>query len=118
LVAKWESNFNMTDTQETQKEITLRLKWSREIDLPTIYANHVYISHMGPEFILIFGEAEIPIMVDPSPEELEEIGEVAIKPVVRLAIAPDAMLRIASVIQGNVQKYLDKQAGQEEDRDV
>jgi hypothetical protein len=111
LVAKWESDFNMTDTQETQKEITLRLKWPREIDLPTIYANHVYISHVGPEFILIFGEAELPILVDPSPEELEEIGEVAIKPVVKLAVSPDAMMSIASVIQANIQKYLDKQAG-------
>ena len=87
-----------------QRAITL--EWPRRVDLPTRYVNAVLISHSGPEFRLVFGEAEVPFVLEEG--IAGEIKSIPVKPIVKLAIAPEAMISIARVINENLDKYLAK----------
>ncbi len=91
----------MTEQNETIKGIPISLKWGEANQIPTIYANHLYITHSGGEFYLVFGELAAIINIDKEnpPESLE------IKPVAKIAITPDNMLRFAEVIQTNLNNY-------------
>jgi len=80
----------------------IRLTWASDEGIETFYVNQVHISHLGPEFMLVFGEAHLPPR---SPHDTYE-DEIPIRPVVRLAIAPDAMTQIRDVIDRNVDTYL------------
>lgn len=94
-----DGDLNEMNEQEGVRKV--RLQWGSLDDLQTIYVNHIFISHQGPEFYLVFGELSLPIALDAS--ELPE--SVNIIPKVRLAIAPEAMQAIARVISDNVHKY-------------
>ena len=82
----------------------IRLRWASDADLQTHYVNQVHISHVGPEFTVVFGEAHLPPR---GPDEKYD-SELPIQPVVRIAIAPDAMIQIRDVIDRNVDAYLAK----------
>ena len=90
------------DEKDKGKMVQVRLKWGSAEDLDTIYVNHLNITHSGPEFYLTFGELPLPPIM--SEEEISQ--ELEIKPVVRLAITPDAMKSIANAIQINMERYL------------
>lgn len=90
--------------KDLPESVAIRLVWGDSTSIPTIYANNLYITHAGSEFFLIFGEMS-PIMeidIEKMPEEL------AIKPVAKIAITPENMLKFADVISGNVAKYKEK----------
>lgn len=94
-----------------QISIDIRLRWGLGEDLETIHINQMIINHSGPEFYVTFGELYPPPFTDPSelPEELE------IRPRVRLAIAPEAMIRIMEVINDNVSQYMKKKEPTDDD---
>lgn len=96
----------------TSGEFAVALQWPQRDDLPTIYANQLFISHAGAEFYLLFGEAVPPVIWDPAsvPETIE------VKPVARLAISPTAMIRMNEVINQNVARLL-RRLGQNEGND-
>ncbi|MEA1905229.1 MAG: hypothetical protein U9M97_05080 [Candidatus Hadarchaeota archaeon] len=99
---------NIADRVE--QEVSISLRWPEEVDLPTIYANHLFISHAGPEFFLIFGEVAPPLWTEATPERLRELESIEIKPVVKIAISPEAMPAIAKAIRENVERFLAKKA--------
>lgn len=86
--------------QPEEQQITIPLRWGDSSQIPTVYANHVLITHSGGEFYLVFGEL-VPINIDKDdpPDFLE------IKPVAKIALMPDNMLRLAEIIQNNVDNY-------------
>lgn len=97
------------------EQIDLRLVWASDKSLQTIYANQFHISHAGDEFYLTFGELPAPLIFGLSPAEIRErLGEtVEIAPLVRVAITPQAMLKIAEVITANVANYISKSPSEE-----
>ena len=83
----------------------VQLVWGLADDLPTVYANHLYITHAGQnEFYLVFGELgpQAGLDVDNPPDHIE------IKPVAKIAVSPPNMLRMAEAIMDNVGKFKEK----------
>lgn len=94
----------MTNERETiitreEQDVQIPLQWPENVDLPTIYANRLLISHAGREFFLIFGEATPPVWTEPAPERLRKLESIDIKPVAKIAISPEAMPAIVKAIQ-------------------
>jgi len=97
-------------SRRTKETVPVRAEWKDPNQLPTLYANHFYISHAGGEFYLIFGEAKFPIMITPGhvPEQID------IVPVARLLVNPDVMMRIADAISTTVKNYLQSAESRED----
>jgi len=84
----------------------VRLRWASADELETVYVNHVFISHHGPEFYLVFAEADLPMAL--SPEDLEGVDEIWIRPKVKLVLTPEAMISMSEAIRRNVQRFQEK----------
>lgn len=97
-------------TARDETVIPVSLEWPETIDLPTVYANQLFISHAGREFFLIFGEVTPPVLTKITPERLQELKSIEIKPVAKIAISAEAMPEIAKVIEENVANFLAKRA--------
>jgi hypothetical protein len=93
----------------SQGQLSVKLKWGSDEDLPTIYANNLFISHAGQEFYIVFGEAALTIVDKENPPDTLEI-----KPVVKLAISPQNMLTFLEVIKNNVERYKNRIESEEE----
>lgn len=93
-----------TPGDEETEGIAIRLQWGQSEQAPTIYANHLYITHSGNEFYLVFGELNpiLEVDVDNPPDHLE------IKPTVKIAVATENMIKFAKAIQDNVDRFRDK----------
>lgn len=89
------------DKQNAQEKVEVRLVWDKPSEAPTIYANNLIISHSGSEFYMVFGEMEPWLELDPSIAPIE----LTIKPIVKIAISHENMLKFAEVINGNVNQY-------------
>ena len=105
-----------TETEQEKMEpegIPIFLQWGDASQIPTIYANHLYITHSGGEFYLVFGELAPIINIDKDnpPDYLE------IKPVVKVAILPKNMLEFAKVIQTNIDNFQKALVVQENDEE-
>lgn len=87
---------------EDVKEFRIRLKWGSSEAIDTIYANHLFVTHAGGEFYLVFGELEPVFEIDRDnpPEYLE------ITPVAKIAVAPESMVKFAEAIEENIAKYM------------
>ena len=113
------ANWTITIMSDENNNMEFHLVWESDRHLQTIYANHFYITHAGDEFYLMFGELPSPIIANMTPDEIRDyLGDVIeIKPVVRLAIAPQTMIRIAEAIQTNVSNYIGKNIGNKDDEE-
>lgn len=103
----------MSENLESDREgtvVAIPLTWGVAEHLSTIYANQLYISHAGDQFFLVFGEA-IPVV---DPDQLPK--SIEIKPVAKIVITPQNMLRIAEVIQNNVARFKNRPGIEEGDR--
>jgi len=75
--------------------------------MPTAYANHLLISHAGPEFFLVFGVVTPPFVLPGEESRLAELEAVEALPVAKIAVSPEAMVAMAKSIQTNVERYLE-----------
>jgi len=100
---------------ERDEHLEFRLAWVPSADLHTIYANHFFISHAGGEFYLTFGELVPPVTPDESAEDLRKrVGDTLnIVPLVRLAITPEVMIKIAEAVRTNVTIYISRTTNEE-----
>ena len=95
-------------TKKTKKakteEISIKLTWGNPADVPTVYANNLYITHAGNEFYLVFGEMPPITELDANrlPEHLE------IKPVAKIAVTQENMVKFADAIAGNMEKFKER----------
>jgi hypothetical protein len=100
----------MTDQQDNgvTNRVEVTLEWESLLDIPTIYVNQMFITHgSGKEFYLVFGEVVAPFLLG-TPDEVVP-KTLPVKPLVRLAIAPETMVDITNAINQNVGKYLSRQ---------
>lgn len=88
--------------QREESTVPVTLQWGDILSLPTLYANQVYISHAGPEFYIVFGEVQVPVLTNAQPGQLHEL---TVRPVARLAVTPEAMMQIADAVARNVAAY-------------
>ena len=96
----------MTDKEQ---RVEFRMRWEEATDLPSVYANQVYITHAGGEFYVIFGEVELPIMLSLAPDELKGPRDLVVKPVAKLVFTPSAMAAVVKAMAENVRKYEQRQ---------
>lgn len=97
-------------TKKTRKQkpiiqgVTLKLVWGSPADIPTVYANNLYITHAGNEFYLVFGEMSPITQLDASnlPDHLE------IKPVAKIAVTQENMMKFADAIAENTARFKEK----------
>lgn len=95
-------------TKKTRKQkiegVTLKLVWGSPADIPTIYANNLYITHAGNEFYLFFGEMSPITQLDANnlPDHLE------IKPVAKIAVTQENMMKFADAIAENTARFKEK----------
>jgi len=87
--------------------IAIPVRWALGEPVPTVYANQLFITHFGGEFYLVFGE------LAPTTEPGSVPECVWVKPVARIAVAPENMARMADAIRENVAKYRQERAGEE-----
>lgn len=95
------------EEQTTDEDVQFQLLWGKSDDLPTLYANQLFIGHTGGEFYLVFGEASIPALLEAQLDELPE--SIEINPLVRIALTPENMLRFADAINNNIRRFLSRQ---------
>ncbi len=86
----------MSENPETS---VVKLVWRAPHDLPTVYANQVYVTHAGGEFFIVFGEALLPAINDALPSEIE------VKPVAKLVLSPQMMQQTVRVLAENFGKF-------------
>ncbi len=96
-------------TEQPEKEVKLRLTWQDASDLPTIYANQMYVTHAGPEFYVVFGEVELPTLTNLTPDELADMGAIEVKPVAKLVFTPDGIVPIAKALVENIDRFMARQ---------
>lgn len=83
----------------------LPVNWGQSDDLPTLYANNLVVSHAGgSEFVLLFGEARLPALFGITNEKPPK--SVHIKPVARIVMTPETMIKFSEVINENLKRYL------------
>jgi len=99
---------------QEEEAVQLRLRWQDHSQLPTLYANQVYMTHAGNEFYVIFGEVQLPVLVNVTPEELEKTQEIQVKPVAKLVFTPETIIPIVDAMAENVRKFLERQERREE----
>ena len=94
---------NESETLEL-KEVTINLVWGNPDSIQTIYANNLYVTHAGSEFYLVFGELQPLLQIDKDkfPSQLE------IKPVAKIAISQENMLKFADAITENITRFKKK----------
>ncbi len=90
-----------------EKQAIVSLVWPAEIELPTLYANQLYISYTGQEFYLVFGEAIPPTMVNASDVRGGK-KKVFIEPVVRIAVSYESMAKMMDAMTKNYNSFMDK----------
>lgn len=99
----------MANGRDKQDEgINIPVVWPESVDLPTVYANQMFIQHTDNEFFLIFGELMPPIAAgsqDERRKKLQSLSGITIRPVVKIALSPPFMLRMAEAVQENVEKF-------------
>lgn len=104
----------MAKSNDGSGEQQVQLRWvESEEDLPAVYANHLYISHAGPEFVLIFGRAEVPVGTGTPGVDPPEF--VPIRPVAKLIVAPGAMTGVVEAISRNVSRAQEASTGDDDD---
>jgi hypothetical protein len=94
-------------SQEDEEDSrTLVLRWAPG-NVDTKYVNHLMITFTDTEFYLTFGEVVPPVVIDGQPlADLPDFVEVT--PVVRLAVSPAAMLKVAQTIDRQVGRFVER----------
>ena len=99
----------MTDKESNDLHsgaIQVQLVWEDPSVLPTLYANQAYVSHVGKEFYVIFGEAQIPVLTHVDPDALHEVK---VKPVAKLVFTPEGISGISKALADNVRRFHERQ---------
>ncbi|KUK47066.1 MAG: hypothetical protein XD73_0012 [Anaerolinea thermophila] len=89
------------------KEKAIRVIWSSVEDLPTLYANNLYVSHSNDaEFHLFFGNLTPPILFGLDEDEFPK--EVRVNPVAKIVVTPEIMERFVKAMNDNYEKFKNK----------
>jgi hypothetical protein len=96
-----------------QEDRTVPAKWTEVENVPIQFTNQMLIQHVQNEFILTFGYATPPALLNPTQEEMEAIEFIPVMPIVRLGMTPQRLLELINVLQTNYRTYEAGQAMEE-----
>jgi hypothetical protein len=104
-----EGNMTRKSAQEQTSVVrAIPTFYGEEVDkMPTAYANHLIISHAGPEFFLVFGVVTPPFILPGEEAKFEELESLEALPVAKIAVSPEVMVAMAKSIHNNVERYLE-----------
>jgi hypothetical protein len=86
----------------------VRLVWSSADDLPTLYANHLFVTHGGEsEFHVVFGHLTPPLVLPESPEEIPDIF--TIRPVAKIVVTPQTMKKFIEAMAKNLERFEERE---------
>lgn len=88
---------------ENDHRVTLQLVRYLPPDLETHFVDNTLVTHTENEFALSFMQSQFPLAANK--EELEKVGEIVSKCVVRIIVTPNHMEQIVEVLQANLAKY-------------
>lgn len=83
--------------------VTLQIVRYLPPDLETHFADNTLVTHTENEFALSFMQSQFPLAANK--EELEKVGEIVSKCVVRIIVTPKHMVQIVEAFQGSLAKY-------------
>lgn len=86
------------------------LVWGGEKEHPVLHANNLFVSYQDGVFLLSFGEAHGPYLIDPTVEEIDSIKEITVNILGRFALTPEKMVLFINVLQKNYKRYLEGKA--------
>lgn len=86
----------------------VRLIWDSSDGLPTLYSNHLIVTHGGEsEFHIIFGHLTPPLILAASEDELPD--HLVIKPVAKIVVTPQTMKKFIDAMAKNLKGFEEKQ---------
>lgn len=104
------------EQQAPPDSISVEVRWGSPDDIETVFANHLFVSHQGGQFYLVFGELPPPLYIDFHKEVEKETfsREMTIRPVARVAVSPDAMKAFVKAISQNYERFQQLKAQDDE----
>lgn len=89
--------------------VALPMRWLGHEHLDAVYANHIFVSHAGTEFLVVFARAESPLLG----KNLQTVDDeapsfVPIKPVAKLVVSERAMAAMLQVLNDNFERFQEK----------
>ena len=103
------------DNKNQEKVRDVPLKWGANENVPVYYANQLFIGHTNNEFYLVFGDVQVPLLINPSKAEIPK--ELIIKPVARVMLTPNAMQEFTKAMNINLSSYLNMNAQEDTEDD-
>lgn len=99
------------DEEEMERafEVSKPLKWEIPEDLLILWVNNFVVQHTQNEFILTFFQVTPPILIKPTPEQIEAVESVPAQAVARIALTPRAMAGLLEVMTKNYETFQKKQ---------
>ena len=94
--------------ERTIREAVIPIRWEEPTDLTILYANHFWVRLQDGQFLMTFGQAELP-MAEFSDERVAQLQRdgLSVKAVARLSVPPikleqiiDALARIHGIWLG------------------
>jgi len=103
------------DEEEVAARKEIPIEWIIPEDTVTRYASNMVVQHTESEFIISFFETQPPIILG-TPDEAEalmsQLRSVRAKCVARVVVSPKRMEEFITVLQNNLAKYQERQAGE------
>jgi hypothetical protein len=81
--------------------IKVKMTWGSLRDIPTIHSDQLLITAINNEYYLVFGETELIGLINKE----NPPKEVAIKPVAKIAVNPQNILKFDEVIHKTIEIY-------------
>jgi hypothetical protein len=81
--------------------IRVKMSWGSLKDIPTIHSDQMLITNVNNEYYLVFGETELLGLINKE----NPPKEVTIKPVAKIAINSQNMLKFDEVIHKTIEAY-------------
>ena len=98
---------NKSASENNEKgALQIPLVWLLQEEVKTVYANQLIVTHAGPEFYLVFGEATPPFITSKDFETgVEPPKQVDIQPMVRIAVTPEVFRTFVDAMKINLERY-------------
>lgn len=86
------------------EEKGIPIYWEDDKDLQTHYVNHMFVSHNGGEFYIVFGELS-PFVRNAN---MKLPDEVFVKPIIKIVLTSENMKEFLDVLNKNYQNFEEK----------
>lgn len=105
---------NKEDTEKRPREegVVLQITFEGSEDVPIVFASNVFVRHTDDVFLITFAQAHGPYIVNPTAEQLKQIGTIPARIVSRIAVPPSQMKEILDALNDNYRRFVKTQRGE------